>query len=144
MDFLGFSKLMRTRKKNLPEEVHTVVKDTTKAYLITAADVTPVDTGLAISNWRVGVNEAPSGVINAHVPGKFRSTALENLNATIQAAMSIIDSGRPGDVYRIVNNVEYIGDLNNGSSTQAPAGMTASAELVALRVPGRAKVVKPQ
>lgn len=144
MDFLGFSKLMRQRSQNLAGEVHEVVKDVTKAYLVTAADVTPVDTGAAISNWQIGINASPSGVLPPHVPGKFRSTALENLNATIQAGMSIIDSSKPGDVLHIVNNIEYIGDLNDGSSSQAPGGMTAIAEAVALRVPANAKVVKPR
>lgn len=144
MDFSGFSKLMKARSKNLPEEVHEVVKNVTKSYLVTAADVTPVDTGAAISNWQVGINASPSGILPPYVPGKFRSTALENLNATIQAGTSIIDSSKPGDVLHIVNNIEYIGDLNDGSSSQAPAGMTAMAELVARRVPAMAKVVKPR
>ena len=144
MDFLGFSKLMRQRARNLPGEVHTVVKNVAKVYLVTAADITPVDTGAAISNWQIGINASPSGVLPPHVPGKFRSTALENLNATIQAGTSIIDSSKPGDVLHIVNNIEHIGDLNDGSSSQAPAGMTAMAELVARRVPATAKVVKPR
>ena len=144
MDFKDFSKLMLQRSKNLPEAVHEVVKNVTKVYLVTAADLTPVDTGAAISNWQIGINASPNGVLPPHVPGKFRSTALENLNATIRAGTSIIDSSKPGDVLHIANNLEYIGDLNDGSSSQAPAGMTAIAELVAYRVPSKAKVVKPK
>lgn len=144
MDFLGFTKVMRERRKNLPVAVHEVVKNVTKVYLVTAADVTPVDTGAAISNWQIGINTSPSSVLPPHVPGKFRSSALENLNATIQAGTSIIDSSKPGDALHIVNNIEYITDLNDGSSSQAPTGMTAMAELVASRVPATAKVVKPR
>lgn len=144
MDFRDFSKLMKQRSKNIPEEVHEVVKNATKVYLVTAVDVTPVDTGAAISNWQVGINATPTGVLPPYVPGRFRSTALENLNATIRAGQSIIDSSKPGDVLHIANNIEYIGDLNDGTSTQAPAGMTAIAEVVARRVPTTAKVVKPR
>ena len=144
MDFLGFSKLMRQRASNLPEEVHTVVKNVAKVYLVTAADITPVDTGAAISNWQIGINASPSGVLPPHVPGKFRSTALENLNATIRAGLSIIDSGKPGAAYHIVNNIKYISDLDSGTSRQAPSGMTALAKMVAGRIPAQAKVVDPR
>lgn len=144
MDFRGFSKLMKQRSKNLPAGVHEVVKNVSKVYLITAADVTPVDTGAAISNWQVGINVTPTGVLPPYVPGRFRSTALENLNATIKAGQSLIDSSKPGDVLHLANNLEYIVDLNNGTSTQAPAGMTAIAEVVARRVPTTAKVVNPK
>lgn len=144
MDFLGFSKLMTQRRVNLPQEVHVVVKDTSKAYLLTAADMTPVDTSAAVSNWRVGLDHSPQGWIAPHVPGRFRSTALESFNATIGAGFAIIDSSKPGNAIHIVNNIPYIGDLNDGTSTQAPGGMTASAELVASRVPLMARVVKPR
>ena len=144
MDFLGFSKLTLQRRANLPQEVHEVVKNTTKAYLLTAADMTPVDTSAAVSNWRIGIDSAPSGWIAPHVPGKFRSTALESFNATIAAGFAIIDSSAPGNELHITNNIPYIGDLNDGTSTQAPGGMTATAELVARRVPLMAQVVKPR
>lgn len=144
MDFLGFSNVMKQRRANLPKEVHEVVKDTTKAYLMAAADITPVDTSAAVSNWRIGIDNAPTGWIGPHVPGKFRSTALESFNATIAAGFTIIDSSTPGNELHIANNIPYIGDLNDGTSTQAPGGMTATAELVARRVPQMAKVVKPR
>lgn len=144
MDFRGFANLMKQRSRNLPEQVHEVVKNVAKAYLVAVADLTPVDEGVAISNWQIGINASPTGVLKAHVPGKFRSTALENLNATIRAGTSIADSSKPGDVLHIVNNTPYIQDLNNGSSSQAPSGMTALAEIVARRVPANAKVVKPK
>lgn len=144
MDFLQFSKLMRERSKNVPEMVHKAVRDTAGTYLVTVADITPVDTGAAISNWQIGINSSPSGVLGPHVPGRFRSTALENLSATIRLGMSIIESSKPGDAIHIVNNIEYISDLDHGTSTQAPSGMTAIAETVARRVSASAKLVKPR
>lgn len=143
MDFLGFSRKMRQRGRNLPAAVHEVVKDVAKTYLVAVADITPVDKGVALSNWQAGINAPPTGTLPAFVPGSYRSTALENLSATIQAGTSIFDSSKPGDILHIVNNLEYIIDLDQGSSKQAPQGMTAIAELVARRVPATAKVVKP-
>ncbi len=144
MDFSGFAKLMRQRSANLPGEVHKVVQNTAAVYLVTIADLTPVDTGAAISNWQVGINSSPSSVLRPHVPGNFRSTALENLNATIRNGSGIIDSSKPGDAIHIVNNIHYISDLDQGSSGQAPSGMTATAELTAMRVATSAKVVTPR
>lgn len=144
MDFAAFSKLMKQRAANLPAQVHRVVQDTASVYLITVADLTPVDTGAAISNWQIGINNSPSSVLRPHVPGNFRSTALENLNATIRIGTAIIASSKPGDTIRIVNNLHYIVDLDQGSSRQAPSGMTSGAELVAMRIPNSAKVVMPR
>lgn len=144
MDLLGFSNLMKTRARNLGKEVHGVVKDVSKAYVFTVADLTPVDTGAAVSNWQVGINVSPSGVLRPHIPGRFRSTAIENFNATIGKAFEIIDGSSPGSEVHIVNNIHYIKDLDDGTSTQAPSGMTAIAELVSLRVLLTAKVVNPR
>lgn len=144
MDFLGFKKLMVARRKNLPVTVHNVVRDVAKTYLITVADLTPVDTGAAVSNWQAGINNSPKSVLPPHAPGRFRSTAIENLNATIRAGLSVIDSSKPGDVIHLVNNIKYIADLDAGSSRQAPSGMTALARVVANRVPAKAQVVDPK
>lgn len=144
MDFRDFSKLMKSRARNLPKEVHVVVQNVAKAYLLSVADLTPVDTGAALSNWQVGINSPPSGVLPPYVPGNYRSTALENLNATIRAGSAIIDSSKPGDELRIVNNIEYIRELDDGSSSQSPAGMTSMAYLIAGRIPRTAKVINPR
>lgn len=135
---------MRARSSNLAGEVHEAVKLTAKAYLVAVSDLTPVDTGAALSNWQVGINSSPSGALQPHFPGKYRSTALENLARTIQIGSEIIDASSPGSVIHIANNIHYIGDLNDGTSSQAPTGMTDIAYQVASRVPGQLKVVKPR
>lgn len=144
MDFLGFKKLMKQRAKNLPEEVHNVIKDVSKTYLLTVADLTPVDTSAAVSNWQIGINAAPSGVVSPHAHGRYGSTALESFNVTMRLGSALIDSSKAGDEIHITNNLHYIGDLDDGTSTQAPTGMTAIADMTARRVIGRAKVVKPR
>jgi hypothetical protein len=81
---------------------------------------TPVDTGRARANWLVGIGTAPAGTT-------------ENLdqggNASIQAAVSVIGN-YPADKLPdlwIVNNLPYIGRLNDGSSEQAPAKFVEAA-----------------
>ncbi len=75
---------------------------------------TPVDTGFAKSNWIPSVGKpksSPSGSRTSVSSGAQKSGLgrLKSYRVT------------QGRVF-IVNNVEYIGDLNSGSSSQAPAG----------------------
>lgn len=93
---------------------------------------TPVDTGRARGGWSVAVNRDPT-------PGDFPPDLTGSL--AIGRAVSVlgVPSGKI-DFINVVNAVEYIDFLENGSSKQAPAGMTPSAILAAqsyLRANGR-------
>ena len=75
---------------------------------------TPVDTGRARGNWLVGIGTAPAGTSESLDKGG---------SATIQAAITTIGSypvNALPDLW-IVNNLPYIGRLNDGWSEQAPA-----------------------
>jgi len=72
---------------------------------------TPVDTGFAQSNWRVGINEAPSASIRPTVGGFYSPASYGN--PTIEF----------GDSVHLYNNVVYIKRLEQGWSGQAPQGM---------------------
>lgn len=74
---------------------------------------TPVDTGLARGNWRIGVNSIPQGTIDRKRQGRSgeETSKLTGLKVHEQTT-----------VY-IVNNLEYIIFLERGHSKQAPAGM---------------------
>lgn len=82
-------------------------------------DATPVDTGHARSNWVLSVGTPFTGVDGSK-------------DAVSEAAQ---DAGRAAvSKYRLSqgpvllsNNVEYLAILNEGSSTQAPAGFVESA-----------------
>ncbi len=74
---------------------------------------TPVDTGFARANWRPSVN-AP-----ASEPITFLDKTGE---ATVSNIAVVARLYQLGDVFFIVNLVPYIGDLNEGSSPQAPVG----------------------
>lgn len=78
---------------------------------------TPKDTGLATSAWLVGINSAPNDAPTVG-PGKENSAAQAQ-----QAGLSIIGAYPKNalpDLW-IVNNLPYIGRLNDGYSAQAPA-----------------------
>lgn len=67
---------------------------------------TPVDTGYAQSGWTLS-SGAPSGYVPR--PGTRSKPRMGQM--------------RCGDVLWVVNNVEYINELENGHSKQAPSGM---------------------
>ena len=77
---------------------------------------TPVDTGRARANWQVTIDVAPEDVVDEKDGGG---------GATISKGIGELNSLRPYRVVWITNNVPYIGELENGSSTQAPGGMVA-------------------
>lgn len=83
---------------------------------------TPVDTGFARSNWRVGIGRVPSGTIPAHAPGsKLGISEAGNAAVAIYDAANVLAKYKNGQEVFISNNVNYIALLNAGSSSQAGA-----------------------
>ena len=78
---------------------------------------TPKDTGLATSAWLVGIQNPPIGQ-PSDAPGAAASAGLAQ-----QAGLSVIGQYPKQNLPNlwIVNNLPYIGRLNDGSSLQAPA-----------------------
>lgn len=141
MDLKRFGLLMMGRAKALPINLNDVKKDVATKLLTSYAMTTPIDTGLAVSNYIISINVPTGEVIRAHVPGSKRSTAQANINATITAGTAVINTALPGQTICLTNLVDYISDLDRGTSTQAPAGMSATAFLNAKNVIRLAKVV---
>lgn len=73
---------------------------------------TPVATGFAQSNWRVGINATDEGALRASATGSMYAPAVYG-NPAIEI----------GDVVHLYNNVVYIKRLEEGWSGQAPQGM---------------------
>lgn len=82
---------------------------------------TPVDTGRARANWVVNVGSAATGEVDS-----------TDANAALEQGRSAIGDYKleQGGIF-ISNSLPYIGLLENGSSAQAPKGMTAAALLAA-------------
>lgn len=126
-----FSQNIRKRGSQIENAGTRVVKAAAKRCLKALVNATPVDKGVARSNWRVGVGGVPTAVIQAYAPGKKLGLGERaNANAAIAAGYARIDgvsgvSGRGGGLKTaiyVVNNVPYIERLNGGYSAQAPAG----------------------
>ena len=73
-------------------------------------ETTPIDTGRARAGWSLGAMHG------SNVPPKDKSGY--GFDAAMQVNPSMAPQNAP--VIYIYNNVEYIGRLNAGSSTQAP------------------------
>lgn len=132
-----FSQLARNMRKHagsVEAGVHKIVRKT--ALLVDQVVVlsTPVDTGRARSNWLPSLGAAREGATippynplpEGTNPAKFGEQA--NAQSAINAARLTV-AGRTTseqDIY-FTNNVEYIEQLNNGNSTQAPAGFVQMA-----------------
>lgn len=76
--------------------------------------LTPVDTGLARSNWFNG---------NTRITTVNEGTAMKSGAPSIAGAARFASTLKAGGVFYITNNLPYIMKLEYGSSTQAPSGM---------------------
>ena len=131
-----FSKNIRRRGRQVENSASRIVRQTASTYLRTVVKATPVDKGVARSNWRVGIGAPTRSVIGAYAPGKKLGIGESaNASAAINAGLTRIASARGVSgvglktaIY-ISNNVKYIEKLNDGSSTQAPAGFIDRANL---------------
>lgn len=108
--------------------VSKLAQDVAKGIGATVVDTTPVDTGLARSNWRATIAAPASGVIPAYSPGNHLGIG-ESANASAAKAqqkqtIERFDAAKHTSIY-ITNNVHYIGSLNDGSSPQSPGDMVA-------------------
>jgi len=93
---------------------------------------TPRKTGWARSNWipSIGTPARPDVSITNPEPGQVQARSAQR-----EAGVLLVATGyklERGPIF-ITNNVPYIGRLNDGSSTQAPAGFVQSAILRAVR-----------
>ena len=121
----SFDKLaadMRKLNKRIPEFASEKASDLSQRIAAGLIGSTPVDTSKALSNWQIGVNEEPDEEVEAYVPGSKGSSQAESAQIAYLKAKKELERKKPREPIYIVNNVEYIDDLNAGKSPQAPAG----------------------
>jgi len=92
---------------------------------------TPVDTSKALSNWLLSLEDPVLVDLDAYYPGVFGSTQTASANEAIAFAKLQAAKKKPGQPIFVSNSAEYIRDLENGSSSQAPAGFTKQSVMVA-------------
>lgn len=88
---------------------------------------TPVDTSEAVSNYFATLSSVTARVIPPRVEGKGGSSREASINAALAQALSEIDKAQPGTPIYITNHVEHLVYLNDGTSSQAPAGFVEAA-----------------
>ncbi len=107
-----FAKRMRQLADRVEVRAGKVVVQTAQIISQTVILATPVDTGRARANWQVGLG-APVTVETAETDRSGGSTIARN-----EARLRLRKSEK---TIFLSNNVDYISDLNAGSSSQAPA-----------------------
>lgn len=128
--------------RKVVENVNDTKIEAAFAFFERVVDETPVDSGKAVSNWKLGLNFAPRTQRGAIIPGKNGSTADANREAVKQEALEVVVRAKEGHVIYVTNNVPYIDRLNGGYSAQAPAGFVESAMGASRDVIRRARLLK--
>lgn len=119
---------MRLRALQLRDGVDKVVRRAALEVDQSVVTSTPVDTGRARSNWIASVGSPTGDTRGPFSPGdKLGKGEVNNAQAAITAATSVINSRRFNQAIFITNNLDYIGSLNSGSSKQAPRNFVRKA-----------------
>ena len=121
MSLDSFSRRILIRADNLDAAINRIVVNVALVVDQVIVLSTPVDTGRARSNWQVSLTAPISNQIEPYAPGiKLGRGESANANAALLQAQAALRPRRPEQDIFITNNVEYIGDLNRGTSAQAP------------------------
>lgn len=123
-----FSSRMNAVGEILTYNVAKTIRKAAQAAMNEVVLRTPVKTGRARINWRMSFKTPKSGMIEPP------DTDNVDTNRQIASTKALIDASnvikhwkvRSGNIF-IANPVGYISDLDDGTSTQARAGMTVFA-----------------
>ena len=131
-DLKQFSERIRQIAQGVAVNVDREVIKTAGVIISTVIPATPVDTGRARGNWQVSVGEPVT---------QPRERLDKTGGGAISEGISRASSYRRGQTIFITNNVPYIGMLNAGSSSQAPANFVEMAVRAAIRYVRGARIV---
>ena len=132
---LQFSKNMRSRASTIRNAPVRIIRRAAFASLKVAASGTPVDKGVARSNWRVSLGSRTFSVIPAHSPGhKLGIGERANLNATLAAGRAVLRSLQRDQAAFVTNNVDYIDELNAKHGFVEAAAAAARISVASTRV----------
>lgn len=154
MNLNDLANRMDTLAKNVPVAASNLAKQVATVVHTDLAQVTPVDTGAAMSNWQVSLNAPVTGAADPFVPsprgrmigGKWTHTVdpqithQSNIGPALDAAKLIIEAKQPGEAIFITNNVPYIQPLDEGHSSQIPSGFVDRSLILAKDFIARAKL----
>jgi hypothetical protein len=149
------AKYMINVGSGLPARTNEGKKVVAETILRDLLEVTPVDTGTALVNWITQTGVPNFRVIVPYAPspqGRMKNgrwehtvdpsiTAQANLPTALEISTKRIETAQPGEPIFISNNVEYIEELNNGSSSQAPVGFVDRAIILGSDTVKRVQVI---
>lgn len=118
--FGQFSQRIGMRVKKFTNNTEKVVRRSVIAGSNVAISTTPVDTGRAKGNWIAAIGTPHTDTVDV-----VGSSAGNSAQAQNQSTISRWKLGG-GSIY-LNNNLPYILPLDNGSSEQAPNGMSTAA-----------------
>jgi hypothetical protein len=142
--FTELSNSLRTFANDLPLKVSNTAKTCADRIAQDLVQSTPVDTGDAMSNWRVSLN-APIGetalAYNRSPRGRMIAgnwthtvepiiTFFGNVGPATEQIQSAIASKQPEEPIFIANNLPYIQRLDTGASDQEPAEFVSRAMIL--------------
>ena len=150
---LQFSRNIRKHGSRIENNSAALVKRVAKTALKSLVNGTPVDKGVARSNWRVSLGNPTSAVIPAYSPGrKLGIGERTNARAAIAEGFAKINqlrvgakfgTGQAGQAVFITNSIPYLDRLRDGYSSQQPndwvqvALMEAQAQIANTRLLSR-------
>ena len=107
------AKQMDGLKKQIPSQVNKATQSVAIWTIRAAIRSTRVDTGKAVSNWRVSIGEPENSDDGAYIPGKAGSTASQNRAIVRTNATAEIRKRKLGQDIYISNGVKYIFKLDS-------------------------------
>lgn len=122
-DLLDLERLCNVLPDQIDTAVNELTKDTIQVMADDLIDHTPVDTTEHASNWQAAINQRAYFALPAIVPGSKGSTAPQSRREAKAHVKRALQDKRPGEMVDLANLGPVIEDLNNGLSTQEPAGM---------------------
>jgi hypothetical protein len=116
---------------NLTEVVNKAIKVIITDLMLNLPQETPVDTGWAKANWQVGFTPPLSQLtVERDIKSDLVSGAESAQSKTLAFALAYTPLIEKAYVY---NRVDYISELNKGTSPKAPPGFVEAAIAQALR-----------
>lgn len=147
---LQFSRNIRRIGSRIENNSVRAVQRVSKVTLRSLIDGTPVDKGVARSNWRVSLGNPTKAVIPAFSPGRNLGIGeRSNARAALAEGIAKINqlrvgakrgTGQAGTALFITNAIPYLGRLRSGYSSQQPndwvgvALLEAQAEIQGIRL----------
>ncbi len=130
---LDLADRMEALADSIKEQTSELAVTVAYKIVVDLVNNTPVDTSAALSNWVVNLSSGARFAIPPHVPGEKGSTRGASMQEALASAMRVLKAKKPGQAVWITNNIDYIVDLNNGSSRQNPGGFVERAVAIGHR-----------